>query len=696
MSLLGKPIEEVIETLYNSIKSKRQIISNIKNEYNINNDKFNEIKINRLKLIDLLDEFEVTISQSLQAIQTLKVEIFNIKEKQTTEEILNLTNELQMKYTANENQNHNNNNNNNNNIFEKLEYSKTERSIIEPNENQKKNFENSNKELNFQNNKNNEPINNNNYLRDVNILSEAKLNFDYSNLLNSSELSLKNSISNLDKYRINHNEENNNINNKVISNNNNNNKNSSNININNNEKMIDNNIFSKENKENKNSLISKTDIEPDNDIGNILNLNFNIEKNNEHFINANDNNNNNNNNFNNLNINNISNIKLKDEEIEEEQPSKLNINFVSLNNFTGNKTLRQDIGSLSENNNIIRYNNKFNTTRKTDINNSNNNQKDINSNYNFKNLNNMQNNNNDNDNNLFRLENQIEKNDIYNIENKNNKSNDDINYKKSINIKHHQDMTSGGDDFLIKGDLNLNDVNANNNDMQDNFDESDIINIVSKKDILLEKLKKIEEEEKFNKLIEEIFSVRSFKLYILDKFGNGRFDTFIKRYKNGELNKAELESELNILKELSLKNNKSNSNSINVKNKKGSHNKKLRKNNSNRNFIDNNSMNNTANNMHSLNNMNKYNTENNYAKTSSNYKKINYEKRVNNTNMNNNNKDKRINKNEYTGPLNFKNTLRDGDRSSTQISNVSFSNQNKNMTSHSVNSIRARLKSKKF
>ena len=75
MSLLGKPIEEVIETLYNSIKNKRQIINNIKKEYNINNDNLKEIKINRLKLIDLLDEFEVTISQSLQAIQTLKVEI---------------------------------------------------------------------------------------------------------------------------------------------------------------------------------------------------------------------------------------------------------------------------------------------------------------------------------------------------------------------------------------------------------------------------------------------------------------------------------------------------------------------------------------------------------------------------------------------------------------------------------------------
>ena len=679
MSLLGKPIEEVIETLYNSIKSKRQIINNIKNEYNINNDKFNEIKINRLKLIDLLDEFEVTISQSLQAIQTLKVEIFNIKEKQTTEEILNLTNELQMKYTTNENTNHNNNNNNNNNIFEKLEYSKTERSIIEPNENLKKNFENNNKEFNFQNtNKNIEPTNNrNNYMRDINILSEAKLNFDYSNLLNSSELSLKNSIPNLDKYRINHNEENIDINNKII-----NNKNS-NININNNEKLIDNKL-SEENKSNKNILIPKAEIDTNNDKGNILN--FNNDQNNDQFINVNDNNMNN---LNNLNINNISNIKLKDEEIEEEQPSKLNINFVSLNNFAGNKTLRQDIGSLSENNNILRYNNKFNTTRKIDMNNSN--QNDRNSNYNFKILNQIEKN--DNNNNLYRLENQVEKNDTYNIENKNNKSNDDIKYKNSINIKQDQDMIPGTDDFLIKGDLNdVNaNVNVNNNDMKDDFDESDFISIVSKKDILLEKLKKIEEEEKFNKLIEDIFSVRSFKLYILDKFGNGRFDTFIKRYKNGEINKAEVESELNILKELSLKNSKSN-NSINVKNKKGSHNKKLRKNNSNRNFIDNNTMNNTVNNVNSLNNMNKFSTEYNYSKTSSNYKKINYEKKVNNIN----NKEKKINKNEYTGPLNFKNTLRDGDRSSTQINNVSFSNQNKNLTSHSVNSIRARLKSKKL
>ena len=130
MSLLGKPIEDVIETLYKSIKSKRQIITDIKKEYNVDNDSFNDIKINRFKLIELLDEFEVTISQSLQAIQTFKVEIFNLKEKQSTEEILNLTNEFQMKFNLNENTNLTNNNN----ILDKFEYSKTENSNEPKNE----------------------------------------------------------------------------------------------------------------------------------------------------------------------------------------------------------------------------------------------------------------------------------------------------------------------------------------------------------------------------------------------------------------------------------------------------------------------------------------------------------------------------------------------------------------------------------
>ena len=221
MSLLGKPIEDVIETLYRTIKSKRQIITDIKKEYNVDNDSFNDIKINRFKLIELLDEFEVTISQSLQAIQTFKVEIFNLKEKQSTEEILNLTNEFQMKFNLNENTNLTNNNNN---ILDKFEYSKTENSN-EP-KNEKINNNNilinnniidDNKENELENNKymneilkskkeNNNDNNNNYNMKEFNVLKEAKLNFDYSSLLNNSQSDLKTSISNLDKYRNNQNE----------------------------------------------------------------------------------------------------------------------------------------------------------------------------------------------------------------------------------------------------------------------------------------------------------------------------------------------------------------------------------------------------------------------------------------------------------------------------------------------------------
>ena len=212
----------------------------------------------------------------------------------------------------------------------------------------------------------------------------------------------------------------------------------------------------------------------------------------------------------------------------------------------------------------------------------------------------------------------------------------------------------------------------------------DIISIVSKKDILLEKIKKIEEEEKMRKLIEEVFSVKSFKLYILDKFGNGKYDTFIKRYKKGEIKKEELETELNILKELSLKNSNSNKNNFQKIQKKA-----INKNNYNNNYSFNNGINDNQ-----LNNTNKYYTENNsYIENSnSKYKKINERNKSNISNR----KAKEINKGEVNRPFNFKNSLREGNRTSNNISNSSFSNTNKNISSHSVGSIRARLKRKKF
>lgn len=634
MSLLGKPIEEVIETLYNSIKNKRQIINNIKKEYNINNDNLKEIKINRLKLIDLLDEFEVTISQSLQAIQTLKVEIFNIKEKQATEEILNLTNELQMKYNITES---------NSNINDKLEYNKKNNSNIEPNINQKNNIDNiqiiNSKNANFINNnnfinKNDDFINQNNNSKEMNSLTDAKLNFDYSGLLNNSDLSLKNSLSNLDKYRIDYNQ---NINDNIK-------YNKLENNINDKEELILN--MEKEFKRNRKLNEKKL---------------FNEKKEEKNIINNNS-------------IKDISNIlEINEQEIIEDQPSKLNINITPSNNdilnninFSANKSLRNDISYLSEtnSNNIIRYNNKYNSSRKIESNH--------NKIYNF-NFNNLPNINylNNKDNNSKKI-NGEEKGKII------NKSNDDIKYSNQKNINNdiniNKENEIGIEDYSIKGDS------------QNNIDESDIISIVSKKDILLEKIKKIEEEEKMRKLIEEVFSVKSFKLYILDKFGKGKYDTFIKRYKKGEIKKEELETELNILKELSLKNSNSNKNNFQKIQKKA-----INKNNYNNNYSFNNGINDNQ-----LHNTNKYYTENNsyIVNSNSKYKKINERNKSNMSNR----KAKEINKGEVNRPFNFKNSLREGNRISNNISNSSFSNvnTNKNISSHSVSSIRARLKRKKF
>ena len=642
MSLIGKPIEEVIETLYNSINDKRQIINNMKTEFNINNDSIDELKINRLKLFDLLDEFEVTISQSLQAIQTLKVEIFNIKDKKAKEEKSNLAKEFKMEYKTNENKNYNNNK------FDKLEYNNVENFFIAQNNFQKYKNKNSGvtKKYNFPyaNKNNDNEIINNNYTKEKNILTEAKLNFDYSNLLNSSEISLKNSQSKLNKNKIEsiHKLENN--------------KNNDKMNY-------------RSNRENKNDLlyIEEKNLN-NNNIKNEINLNNEkykvpIKKLNDNKINK-------------LIINDISNIKLKEEEIEEEMPSKLNINITPLSldvfnkeNISGNYILRPDISYFTDNN-IMKYNNKLKSSRVIEANNKFN-DKTFNNKYN--NISNY----NSNFDDLLRLANSVEINQINNFDKKINKSNDDINYKKDFVIKNKRVNSinyNRNNDYLLNDDINK--------DIQYNLEESDAISLASKKEILIEKLKKIEEEEKFNKLIEEIFNVKSFKLYILDKFGNGRFDIFLKRYKNGEINKKKLESEKNILKEISFKKNKINNNKKNIYNNK----KIINKNNNMKNTMIN------KNNLNSFNNINKYSDENNYYKEIK-YKKIIYDKKEN---IKNNDKIKKKNKEIYNEEINIKKTLREGNRTGNYIHYTTFTNQNKNINSHSVNSIRARLKFKKF
>ena len=559
MSLLGKPIEDVIETLYKSIKSKRQIITDIKKEYNIDNDSFNDIKINRFKLIDLLDEFEVTISQSLQAIQTFKVEIFNLKEKQTTEEILNLTNEFQMKYNSNENSNLINNN-----ILDKFECSKTENSNNEPKNEKNNNIINDkdngldNKYMNeiikIKKEKNNN-INNDN-MKEFNILKEAKLNFDYSSLLNNSQSSLKTSISNLDKYR--NNNQNENKDNKV----------DSNINL-------ENNIQNSQ----KENII-------DNEM-----LNNNLNK----------------------------------EDIEEEQPSKLNINIIRssndiLNNkkFGENKDSNKDISCFSDNRDFININNNNNDSY---------------------------NNNTYNNNKYYSMR----KPEIINNIN-NNKSNQSFNYKFTL----------------------LNNKISNNN-VNNNFEESDIISLVSQNDIIKEKFQKLEKDEKLNKLIEEIFTIKAFKLYILDKFGNGEQNIFFNKIHNGEINKEELETELNILKEIYNSNKELNSDNNN--NDSFLSETKITKNNK--------FMNKTLNKINLKMNIETDNNLNNTDKYN-NFKKIKHKKNVS---LNNN---KEECKTRYN---NFKNKNRILYKTNNNSIN---NNKSSNINSHSVSSIRAKIKLKKF
>ena len=529
MSLLGKPIEKVIETLYSSIKNKRQVISDIKNEYPIDNENLNEIKINRLKLVDVLDEFEVTISQSLQAIQTLKVEICNLKEKQATEEILNLTSELQSKYTTENNNNKNLNTYSNNvNILDKLEYTKTtdNNSMFGDNINKANLNKKINKNYNIPNNnniptnKNNKKLNNNSK-NEKPPLTDTKLNFDYSNLIKDPE-SEKNPLNYLDKYKINNSNEN-----------------------------IKNDIYNQQTYHKNILLITETDT------NNILNLNNNIQyatnkteyetekKNkNKKFIEKN--------NYP-LNLNLSNNIN--DFDIEEEQPSKLNI---------------------------------------TPLNNANN-----------------------------------------------------INTPLQFNFS----KTTRGDNrisFGKKDDMIISKVNDNNDSI---FDESDFLSLVSKKDIMQEKLKKIEEDEKLNNLLDKIISIKSYKYYLLDKYGEGKLEIFLKKFKSGKIDKTKLLEELNILNDLSSKNN-------------------ITFNKTNDSCFENNNK----------------------------FKKISNKKNSGNFS---NSTCKNNRKEDYSGPVNFQKSLRSWN-SNLNKTNVSYSSNNlsnqnsKNISSHSIGSIRARLKRKNF
>ncbi len=180
MSLLNKTIEEVIQTLFNSIKSKKKIIKDIKNEFDLNNMNNTEITLSRLKLIDLLDEFDITISQSLQAIQTLQAEIFNLKENILDEN--NLIDFNKENYNNNiinlNEENFNKNDLNNNNIKNNLNKNNNKKNNILNTIEKNKEKEEIKNEISIIN----ENVNRTNQMINSIILNETKLNFDYSKL----------------------------------------------------------------------------------------------------------------------------------------------------------------------------------------------------------------------------------------------------------------------------------------------------------------------------------------------------------------------------------------------------------------------------------------------------------------------------------------------------------------------------------
>ena len=306
---------------------------------------------------------------------------------------------------------------------------------------------------------------------------------------------------------------------------------------------------------------------------------------------------------------------LNKEDIEEEQPSKLNINIIRSNNDIVNKMKLIEKNESNKDISCFSENMEYNTSNNTD-------------NFNI---------------NKFYSMRQSETN-INNINN-----NQSFNYK-----------------------FNLLNNEINNESNNNNFDESDIISLVSKNDIIKEKFQKLENDEKINKLIE------AFKLYILDKFGNGKQKIFFQKIKNGEINKEELESELNILKDIYNSNNDLNNDSNFSNNNLSFTENKKSKINKNNKF-----MNKTLSELNLNMNM-KIDSDNNITKIDKyhTFKKIKHKNKTNNISLNENNKEECKTRNNNI-------------KGKNKIINYS-NNKNKSINSHSVSSIRARIKFKNF
>ena len=89
-----------------------------------------------------------------------------------------------------------------------------------------------------------------------------------------------------------------------------------------------------------------------------------------------------------------------------------------------------------------------------------------------------------------------------------------------------------------------------NQKMKNNKDINSTNNIIKKYKSKIRVDRENKEEEKKNHSINEENKFNNFKMFFADKYGNGNYYHFLKKYNSNKINKLEVENELNILYKL--------------------------------------------------------------------------------------------------------------------------------------------------
>ena len=80
--------DKLISKIFKNIESKKKIIEKYKNKYYNSNNLLDSIILGKLEFLEILNDFEEIISQSLQVMRSLFAEIRNLKEKKEIEDKL--------------------------------------------------------------------------------------------------------------------------------------------------------------------------------------------------------------------------------------------------------------------------------------------------------------------------------------------------------------------------------------------------------------------------------------------------------------------------------------------------------------------------------------------------------------------------------------------------------------------------------